>query len=55
MQDTLFKFHHNLFQTSNFVFIYSSSQSFKFIQLRPQSQLHLTFFTKKTLENIFNH
>ena len=52
MQNSLFKFLQNSFQSSNLTFVHFSSLSFKFIQLKSFRQLLLKFFEKKNLENI---
>ena len=53
MQNPPFKFHQNLFKSSNFAFVHFSHVSFEFIQLRPPS---ISFkFKKKIWEISFNH
>lgn len=46
MQNTHSKFHHTSFQSCNFIFVYLSLLSFKFIQLKSFYQLPLLFFFK---------
>ena len=53
MQNSPSKFFQNLFQFSNFAFVYFGPLSFKFFQLRSFCQLLLKKFEKKNVKNTF--